>query len=93
MKWHIKQYSYIHYFYFSGQALPFQDKAKGGSRMSQTRDEKGLIMTYKKDVYFFHCDSATQCYWKKKKFTLNINRVEHIMLTVPSTLVEKCKQV
>ena len=77
--------------------MPKQDVDKSnwdnGSRMSQTRDKKGLIMTYKKDVYFFHCDSATQCYWKKKKFTLKINRVEHIMLTVPSTLVEKCKQV
>ena len=86
-----KQYSYIHKLYFSGQSLP--NEIEEGSRMSQTRDEKGLIMTYEKGVYFFHCDSATQCYWKKKKFTLKINRVRHIMLTVPSTLVEKCKEV
>ena len=72
------------------QFLPYHNEK--GARMSQTRDEKGLIMTYKKHVYSFHCDSATQCYWKKKTFELKINRVKHIMLTVPSTLVDKCKE-
>ena len=59
-------------------------------RMTPTADGKGLLMTYEKGVYGFHCTSANDCHWTKKNYELQISREQHLFLTVPSSLVEDC---
>ena len=73
---------------FPGKDLP---KPIGpGPRMSPTAGNKGLIMTYEKDVYSFHCESHVQCYWRLEECELKIKRHIHVMMTVPSSLVKDC---
>ena len=59
-------------------------------RMSQTIDGKGLLMTYGKSVYSFVCNNPNDCYWKKEKYQLEIPRFYHIMMNIPSSLIENC---
>ena len=66
------------------------DSFVGGAKITTTADGKGLLMTYKKGVYDFHCTSANECHWKKKNYELQISRQNHLFLTVPSSLVEDC---
>ena len=47
-------------------------------------------MTYIDEVYSFHCRSANECGWDKEAFKLKLDRVDHVFLTVPSSLVENC---
>ena len=61
-----------------------------GPRMAPTGDGKQLIMTYEKGVYSFHCDTPNQCYWNTENHELGISRERHIMMTVPTSLVENC---
>ena len=62
-----------------------------GPRMAPTGDGKQLIMTYEKGVYSFHCDTPNQCYWNTENHELQIERDNgHIMMTVPTSLVENC---
>ena len=74
--------------FISGQNVPLP--LKGGPKMTTTSDGKGLIMTYEKAVYSFHCKSQTNCFWTKEETQLQISRKYHMMLTIPSTLVENC---
>ena len=59
--------------------------------MSPTPDGKGLHMTYEENVFSFHCQSKTQCNWVKERYELQISRRNHIMMNVPSSLLENCK--
>ena len=68
----------------------FGEPSTAGVRITTTADGKGLLMTYIKGVYDFHCTSANECYWQKKNYELQISRQNHIFLTVPSSLVEDC---
>ena len=58
--------------------------------MSPTADKKGLLMTSEKGVYSFHCDTPNQCYWTMEEYELKIKRNYHLMMSVPSSLVENC---
>ena len=59
-------------------------------RMTTTGKGDGLIMTYKKGLYRFKCDSPESCFFEKDDDELKIERRAHILLTVPKTLVEDC---
>ena len=58
--------------------------------MTRTGDGKGLLMSYKKKVYSFHCTSQNNCFWQEENYELQIYRTYHLFLTVPSSLVEDC---
>ena len=47
-------------------------------------------MTQSHDVYSFHCKNKKKCYWKTEDYQLKIRRNNHVMLTVPSSLVSNC---
>ena len=76
-----------HEIYFSGKNLPV---SMYGPRMTPTGNGRGMIMSYQDKIFSFHCESRTNCYWNTKETRLDIRRTWHIMLTVPSTLVENC---
>ena len=59
--------------------------------MSPTTNRKGLIMTYEKTVYSFHCENKKICYWSTEDYELKISRHNHVMMTVPSSLVSNCE--
>ena len=61
-----------------------------GPKMSQTIDGKGLLMTHLNDVYSFVCNNPNDCYWKTENYQLEIPRTFHIMMNVPTSLVENC---
>ena len=63
---------------------------RGGHKIAPTGDEKQLIMTYERGVYSFHCDTPNQCYWNTENQELGSPRADHIMMTVPTSLVENC---
>ena len=58
--------------------------------MTQAVDGKGLLLTHEKEIYYFHCENLTTCYWVKKNYELKIARDDHIMLRVPASLVDGC---
>lgn len=58
--------------------------------MTPTGDGKSLVMTYQRGIYSFHCKSRTNCYWNTTEYELEISREAHIMMTIPSSLVENC---
>ena len=72
----------------SGQDLPYG--VSSGAAISPTPDGKGLHMTFEKNVYSFHCQSKTQCNWVTEKYELQTSRRYHLMITVPSVLLENC---
>ena len=76
-----------HEIYFSGKYLPV---SMDGPKMTPTGDGSGMIMTYEDKIYSFKCESQTNCYWNTEKTSLEISRERHIMLTIPSSLVENC---
>ena len=59
-------------------------------RMATTSQGDALIMTYGKDVYTFKCESETSCKWSKEPYSLQISRVNHAMLPVPTSFLENC---
>jgi len=61
-----------------------------GPRMTHTADKKNLLMTYEKGIYSFNCRSSNDCHWTKESYELEISRRYHILMTVPSSLVENC---
>ena len=61
-----------------------------GSRMTTTATGDGLIMTYKKGIYRFKCVSSDSCFFEKDDDELQIDRYLHILITVPSSLVDDC---
>ena len=61
-----------------------------GPRISPTGDKNGLLLTYEKGVYSFHCDTPSQCYWRTEPYNLEISRRFHISLTVSSSLLDQC---
>jgi len=61
-----------------------------GPRMTHTANKKGLLMTYYSGVYSFHCRSSNDCSWTKESYELKISRRDHVMMTVPESLVENC---
>ena len=61
-----------------------------GAKITPTGDGKGLLMTYHKAIYSFKCKSKTNCQWIKKESELEIEREDHIMLSVPASLVDSC---
>jgi len=72
----------------------FGDAGTFGPQMSQIGDGSELLMTYEKGVYSFHCDDlgpegTTQCYWSSG-IDLKVERQYHVMMTVPSSIVEEC---
>ena len=58
--------------------------------MTPTKDGKGLILSYFTELYSFRCDAPNQCYWLNAGYELKMNRFWHIMMNVPSVLVERC---
>ena len=62
----------------------------GEPKMANTQSKKELLMTYKNGIYSFNCRSSDDCYWKKKSQRLKISRTHHVMMEVPSSLVENC---
>ena len=58
--------------------------------MTKTGDGQGLLLTYNKGVYSFFCENATNCYWKSKPYSLEIERPFHVMFRVPASLVDEC---
>ena len=61
-----------------------------GLKMAATSQGDGLIMTYDKNVYFFKCISEMSCKWSKEPYSLQISRVNHAMLPVPTSFLENC---
>ena len=41
-------------------------------------------------IYSFHCDNPMHCYWNSTIYELEVSREAHVMLYVPSSLVENC---
>ena len=60
-----------------------------GPRMTPTATNK-LLMTYFERVYSFKCRSSNDCFWEKENYELKTARSWHVMLSVPSPLVENC---
>ena len=73
--------------YWSGKDLPADML---GPRITKTVNGEGLLMTSEKDVYRFKCDSPDYCYWVEEDYDLSYSRRDHVLLTVPSTLLEDC---
>ena len=73
---------------FLGHDLPYG--VSSGAAMNQNPDGKGLHLTYDKNVFSFICQSKTQCYWVKERFELQISRRNHMMINVPSSLLDNC---
>jgi len=85
----IKLHEIIHcYLIFSGEDLPVS--MDEGPRMTHTNNKKGLLMTYERGIYSFQCRSSNDCYWKKESYELETVRRYHVMIMVPSSLVENC---
>ena len=61
-----------------------------GAKMTTTGNGKGLLMTYLTKIYSFDCDSPTTCFWIEEETKLKIGRDFHLMLTVPTSVVEDC---
>ena len=61
-----------------------------GSKMATTSQGNGLIMTYKKSVYTFKCESQTSCKWSKEPYSLQISRMYPAMLPVLSPFLDNC---
>ena len=61
-----------------------------GSRMTTTATGDGLIMTYNKGIFRFKCVSSDSCFFEKDDNELQVKRNNHVLLTVPSSLVEDC---
>ena len=61
-----------------------------GPKMASAGNEKELLMTYDYGIYSFQCKSQVNCYWTEMEHELRINRLNHLMLTVPISLVENC---
>jgi len=59
-------------------------------QMTHTTNKKGLLMTYRKGIYSFQCRSSNDCYWTKESYELETVRRYHVMIMVPSSLVENC---
>ena len=74
-------------FFFSGKELSV---AMDGPRITATGKGDGLIMTYKRGIYKFRCDSTNSCYFEKEDNELQIERDTHIFMTVPTSLVKEC---
>ena len=62
----------------------------GGLQMATTSQGDGLIMTHRKDVYTFKCQSQINCNWSKEPYSLKISRNTHEMLAVPTSFLENC---
>jgi len=61
-----------------------------GSRMTPTADGKGLLLSYLNSVYSFVCQSETSCMFAPTEIQLQIERKNHLMLQVPSSLLSEC---
>ena len=80
--------SFNEYFYlFQAEPLPMD---MYGPKMAVTSQGDGLIMTYRKDVYTFKCESETSCKWSKEPYDLQIPRVCHELYPVSTTFLENC---
>ena len=58
--------------------------------MTTTGNGKGLLMTYENEIYSFNCDSQTTCFWIQEEIELKKYRRDHLMITVPASLVDNC---
>ena len=58
--------------------------------MATTGNGRGLIISHDKELYSFKCKSQQNCFWTKEETELQISRDDHMMITVPSTLVDNC---
>ena len=56
--------------------------------MTPTTSGKGLLFNHKQDVYSFQCGSTNSCYWVQESYKLEIPRLFHIMLTLPSSVTK-----
>ena len=61
-----------------------------GPRITTTANGDELIMTYEKSIYRFKCVSSNSCFFEKNDDKLKIEREDHVLLTVPASLVEDC---
>jgi len=59
-------------------------------QMTHTYNKKGLLMTYERGIYSLQCRSSNDCYWTKESYELETSRESHVMIMVPSSLVENC---
>ena len=62
-----------------------------GPRMTTTADRKGLLMSYRRSLYSFSCQSMSRCSWDTSKIELKISREFHVMMRVPASLVQNCE--
>ena len=58
--------------------------------MTTTVKGDGLIMTWSKSIYRFKCVSSDSCLFEKDDDELQIHRLWHNLLTVPTSLLEDC---
>ena len=72
----------------TGKKLPVA--MKYSSKMTTTANGRGLIISYEQGIYSFECKSQQNCFWTKEEIELQISRRSHMMITVPSTLVDNC---
>ena len=77
----------INNLFVTGQDFP---KSLLGPRMTTTADNFGLLMTNGKSIYSFKCQSSDSCRWRKKKNELKVSRREHVLMSVPASLVKNC---
>ena len=61
-----------------------------GPKMTKTAQGDGLIIMFNKGIYRFKCVSSESCFFEKDDNELKIRRAEHILLSVPASLVEDC---
>ena len=59
-----------------------------GARMSPTASGDNVILTFRNSIYTLEATNSTY-QWMKKKEQLSISRLNHIQLTVPSTLTNR----
>jgi len=59
-------------------------------RMTPTADGKGLLLSFEHSIYSFICQSETSCWFTTTDIQLKIKRTEHLMFTVPSSLLSEC---
>ena len=66
-----------------------------GLEMVTTSQGDGLIMTNHRDVFMFTCKFKlskirSDCKWSKEPYSLQISRIGHLMLPVPTSFLENC---
>jgi len=59
-------------------------------QMTPTQNGDGVLLTHRENIFKLDCTNTTSCLWKKEPNSLQIVRINHLMFTVPSKLLENC---